>query len=330
MTADRPTEPALPGPTPLEGFRQASEQVLDFLQTRHRFGLWMVTRTVGESWVALTAFDRGYGVVDGDLFRWSDSLCSRMVRGEGPRVAPDVSEVPSYRNAPIARQLHIGAYVGVPLLGPDGELFGTLCGIDPLSKSPELIDDRPLFELQARLLSTILAAELHAVEEARRAERAESEASLDPLTGVLNRRGWERMLVAEEARAARYGDTVAVLVADLDGLKSTNDLHGHQAGDQQLKTVAAALSDKLRASDVLARLGGDEFAVLLPDTDTTGATLLAGRLSADLDRMGVPVSIGVSERHPRFGLDQAVHDADRAMYDEKRRRHPSEMPRPIS
>jgi diguanylate cyclase len=136
------------------------------------------------------------------------------------------------------------------------------------------------------------------------------------------------MLIAEEARAARYGDTVAVLIADLDSLKATNDRHGHQAGDQQLKTVAAALSDKLRASDVLARLGGDEFAVLLPDTDADGAARLAGRLTFELDRMGVPVSVGVSERHPRYGLDQAVHDADRAMYDTKRRRHHGEMHRP--
>jgi GAF domain-containing protein len=163
MTADRPTEHAFPGPTPLEGFKHASEQVLTFLQNRHRVGLWMVTRTVGESWVALTTLDRGYGVVDGDLFRWSDSICSRMVRGEGPRVAPDVAVVPAYATAPIVRQLHIGAYVGVPLVGPDGSLFGTLCGIDPLPRPDTIVDDQPLFELQARLLSTILAAELRAV-----------------------------------------------------------------------------------------------------------------------------------------------------------------------
>ena len=323
MTADRPTEPALPGPAPLQGFRQASEQVLEFLQTRHRFGLWMVTRTVGESWVALTTSDHGYGVVDGDLFRWSDSFCSRMVRGDGPRLAPDVAAVAVYRDAPIAQHLPIGAYVGMPLTAPDGQLFGTLCGIDPAPKPDSLLADGPLFELQARLLSTILDAELRVVHEARRAEWAESEASLDPLTGVLNRRGWERMLAAEEARAVRYGDTVAVLVADLDRLKATNDRNGHQAGDQHLKTAAAALSDKLRASDVLARIGGDEFAVLLPDTDASGAEQLAGRLTGELDRMGVPVSIGVSVRHPRFGLDQAVHEADNAMYETKRRRSAS-------
>jgi len=324
MTADRPIEHVLPGPAPLEGFRQASEQVLAFLQSRHRFGLWMVTRTVGESWVALTTADRGYGIVDGDLFRWSDSFCSRMVRGEGPRLALDVSTVSAYRNAPIAQHLAIGAYVGMPLVAADGQLFGTLCGIDPLPKSSSLLADAPLFELQARLLSTILDAELRVVQEARRAEWAESEASLDPLTGVLNRRGWERMVAAEEARASRYGDSVAVLVADLDRLKATNDRHGHLAGDQHLKTAAAILSDKLRASDVLARIGGDEFAVLLPDTDASGAEQLAGRLTGELDRMGVPASIGVSVRHPRFGLDQAVHEADNAMYATKRRRSATE------
>ena len=100
---------------PYSGFEAAARAVLGFLHARFGFDLWMVTRTEGEDWIVLHVEDHGYGVRPGTVFRWSDSFCSRMVQGLGPRVAPDAAGVPAYAEAPIGRQVRIGAYIGLPL-----------------------------------------------------------------------------------------------------------------------------------------------------------------------------------------------------------------------
>src|SRR4051812_30560722 len=105
-------------------FAGASQEVLAFLQGRIGMDLWMVTRTDDADWVVLSCADRAYGVEPGTVFRWADTVCSRMVRGEGPRVAPRAADVAAYADAPIRAELDVGAYVGVPLIDDHGELFG--------------------------------------------------------------------------------------------------------------------------------------------------------------------------------------------------------------
>lgn len=123
-----------------------------------------------------------------------------------------------------------------------------------------------------------LAAEL----QASRARIAELEArvDIDPLTDVLNRRGFERELKRSLAFVKRYGASAALIYADLDGFKPVNDRHGHAAGDAVLKAIAAALVRNVRASDVVARIGGDEFAVLLWNVDDAAAAAKAAALEA--------------------------------------------------
>jgi diguanylate cyclase (GGDEF)-like protein/PAS domain S-box-containing protein len=148
----------------------------------------------------------------------------------------------------------------------------------------------------------------------------------DPLTGLLNRRGFVRELTHEMAYARRYGGDGAVLFLDLDDFKAVNDTLGHAAGDEVLSEIARIVGRRLRETDVFARLGGDEFAVLLPHTTPTDAQ----RLSADLldavrdecgpalpDGRRVSLSIGVGGFQER-GVDQSAEgiliEADDAMY----------------
>ena len=91
----------------------------------------------------------------------------------------------------------------------------------------------------------------------------EAKVDIDPLTDLLNRRGFERELKRSVAYVKRYGVSAALIFLDLDSFKPVNDRHGHAAGDAMLKAVAAAIVAEVRASDVVARIGGDEFAVLL-------------------------------------------------------------------
>jgi len=173
---------------------------------------------------------------------------------------------------------------------------------------------------QARLLSTVLGAEQRVDQTRRRAERAEAEALMDPLTGLVNRRGWELLLDREEQRCRRYGALASVLIIDLDGLKAVNDTAGHAAGDTVLRTAADVLRDAVRSADIVARLGGDEFAVLSVETDLPAAHTERARLRDLLAAAGVSASVGAATRDPQGGLAAAVGHADSDMYRAKDRR----------
>jgi diguanylate cyclase (GGDEF)-like protein/PAS domain S-box-containing protein len=152
----------------------------------------------------------------------------------------------------------------------------------------------------------------------------------DPLTGLRNRRLFERDLRLQVGRCRRYGEQAALLVLDLDGFKQVNDVYGHTIGDELLKTIASALERRLRGTDLVARLGGDEFAVLLAHTDWEAARTVAEDLKLVISDCAVTVagkrinpaaSIGVARIDVNAVSDEAVLvEADRAMYAAKQAR----------
>jgi diguanylate cyclase (GGDEF)-like protein len=299
-------------------FNTAALAVLTYLHDRLGFDLWMVTRTEGNDWIVLQANDQGYGVKAGDVFSWTDSFCSRMIQGEGPRIAPCSDEVAAYAEAPIGQQVKIGAYVGVPLVNENGSLFGTLCAIDPAPQPPTIQQELPLIELMAQLLSRILHADTKAAEQARLAERLQTEALTDGLTGLYNRRGWDQLLDSEEERCTIYGYPACIIVVDIDGLKTINDSHGHAAGDHLLQQTATVLRQITRKQDVVARLGGDEFAMLCVECSLDEGEPLKTRLEQALAASQLQASVGIAGRHPSQGLRWAWANADRIMYGYKR------------
>jgi diguanylate cyclase (GGDEF)-like protein len=149
-------------------------------------------------------------------------------------------------------------------------------------------------------------------------------ASEDPLTGLPNRRLFERLLGDAHARAERAGRDGAVLIVDLDRFKQVNDALGHLAGDEVLREAARRLNHVVRTGDVVARLGGDEFALLLCDSDGAGRVALAIEAAfADPIRAGAQrCDIGVSVGAATFGRGtpaaEALERADGAMYAVKR------------
>jgi diguanylate cyclase (GGDEF)-like protein len=146
--------------------------------------------------------------------------------------------------------------------------------------------------------------------------RLEALANEDPLCAVLNRRGFDRALRQAAAHVARYGTPAALVALDLDGFKHVNDTRGHGEGDHVLKAVAAALSQNVRASDLVARTGGDEFAILLWHADEANARRKAGQL---VSLLPIGASFGVVSLGG-LGPDEAVAAADRLMYEDKHRR----------
>jgi diguanylate cyclase (GGDEF)-like protein/PAS domain S-box-containing protein len=152
----------------------------------------------------------------------------------------------------------------------------------------------------------------------------------DPLTGLRNRRLFEHDLRQQVARCQRYGEQAALMVVDLDRFKAINDRYGHKVGDDTLQAIATALTRRLRETDLVARLGGDEFAVLLPHADEQGAVLVADGLVRTIAACSIDVGDAVVHPAGSVGVamidqqttsaEQALVDADRAMYAAKRAR----------
>jgi diguanylate cyclase (GGDEF)-like protein len=151
--------------------------------------------------------------------------------------------------------------------------------------------------------------------------RLSAAARTDPLTALLNRRGFQEAFDLELERSRRSGRPCALLLADLDHFKRVNDLLGHPAGDERLEKMAQLLGVSKRRIDAAARMGGEEFALLLPETDEHGGYVIAERLRHAVrdafatDRVPITASFGVAS-FPRHGTngDQLLVAADQALY----------------
>lgn len=142
----------------------------------------------------------------------------------------------------------------------------------------------------------------------------------DPLTGLLNRRGFEELSATELLRAARYDRPIAFALLDVDRFKAVNDQYGHAVGDRVLRVVSEELL-KLRRSDLAVRLGGDEFGLLMPETDAAGAEQLIARLRQRIHtrmfEQGWPVTISAgvaSSEQCQRRLPELIAEADSRMY----------------
>lgn len=155
-------------------------------------------------------------------------------------------------------------------------------------------------------------------------------ATIDDLTGILNRRAFFAAATHEIDRAGRYATPVSMVMIDLDHFKQINDRYGHAVGDAALRLTAAAMVSSLREVDRIGRLGGEEFAVLLPQTPLAGAIEVAERLRRAIAAVAVPIppppavtyltaSLGVAEhRLGTVGPDAVLNRADAALYRAKR------------
>ena len=157
------------------------------------------------------------------------------------------------------------------------------------------------------------------------------QAMYDHLTGVANRRCFEEALDREWYRAMRDRHVLSLVIADIDNFKLCNDTHGHEIGDQVLKSVAALLEQHIRrGADLVARIGGEEFAIILPDTELKGVVALVENIRMDLRKLAntnhkeipeVTMSFGVSSLVPDSSIDRRLlfSQADAAVYKAKRK-----------
>ena len=154
-------------------------------------------------------------------------------------------------------------------------------------------------------------------------------AAMDPLTGLGNRRFFEKQLAEALERAAHGGRSVSLMMIDVDHFKQINDQYGHEAGDHVLRSLAQRIKGVLRRTDPVCRYGGEEFLALLPDTPLVSATRVAERVRTMVEstpfRLGagsaqlipVTISIGLAERGDDANAEALMRRTDRALYASK-------------
>lgn len=262
---------------------------------------------------------------------WGDTLCKRAL-DEGRRYTCDVASI--WGDSEAAKALGIMTYVSTPVTLVDGSLYGTLCAAS--SENRELSErSEQVLQLFAQLIAQQIQNEqlLKKLQEANAALTAVS--LTDELTELPNRRAVFETLPDLFDRAADKANYVLVAFTDLDNFKQINDIYGHETGDDFLYAVGQRLKAGAAKGEILGRVGGDEFIVagegpsgfddaqLAADAFKTRLrSMLTGEYklhSCTLDYAGP--SIGAIAINPAaVNPDQALHEADQAMYLDKNQR----------
>lgn len=242
------------------------------------------------------------------------SFCGHTILRPETMVVPDALLDERFFDNPIVTgPPHIRFYAGRPLRSPSGHAVGTLCLLDT--------QPRQLNEEDLALLGDL-------------ADMVEHElailllATLDELTGLTNRRGFEALARHSLGMCRRMKRPAVLLFFDLDGFKRINDDYGHAEGDKALQTFARLLRSTFRESDVVARLGGDEFAVLLTNATQQDCDRALERLTLALYEHNAMAAYPLRHSVGRADFDADKHadaaallaEADRLMYRQKQSR----------
>jgi diguanylate cyclase (GGDEF)-like protein len=265
--------------------------------------------------VSLVAADRQWfkskiGVTGCETAR-GISFCTHTIELNEPLIVRDSHLDPRFANSPLVLgDPYIRFYIGSPLNTPAGYNIGALCAMDTVPRDPSSEQIKLLQDLGRLVVDELELRKL---------------ASLDPLTGVLSKRGLEmaisRMIAKSDNAAA------CIVMMDVDHFKNVNDTHGHGAGDRVIQSAVEACRASIRPQDIIARVGGEEFAILLP-----GMALSEGLKAAERMRQGVAAqltktrdghvsvtaSFGVAMASPGLrDFESALASADQAMYSAK-------------
>lgn len=291
----------------------------------------MIERLTGADGAALVRWDEheqigAVVVADGSCAQFTgstvddDSLAGTACRENVPQLWHEVSGRGEGPEALFSRSLP--TQTGCVLVQPLRRRGAVVGAAVAAHRAPGALGPAEL-----RALSLFDAVASFRLASAWKLEEVTKRASVDGLTGLTNRRGFESEMRVALEEQMRFGWNVSLVLVDVDHFKLVNDTHGHEVGDTVLRAIAATLDEVVRATDVCARVGGEEMALVLKDTDTEGALELAERLRASIEAMRVPFGAAEIQVTASFGVatypaevadwDALYRTADRALYDAK-------------
>ncbi len=231
-------------------------------------------------------------------------------------VESDLSQESQFVMAKSYLKQGLRSIVYLPLIAK-GKAIGSLI---VASRHPNAYSQRHMILLE-QLASQIAMP----IEHSRLYAEVKEKARVDELTGLLNRRSLDEMIVSEINRHSRYGSVFSLIILDLDSFKAFNDNYGHLAGDELLREIGSVLKDSVRGADQAFRYGGDEFAILLPSTLINAANRVAERIRKRVaskeiaDYIPVTVSLGLASCPVNGrGVNEIIAAADAALYHAKR------------
>ena len=246
-----------------------------------------------------------------------DGLTYTVARTGTPIIVDDMRTHPLFRNTP---EDWVGSIIGLPLIYRD-----SVVGVMNIAhQEPYRFQDQ-----QIRILNLLADQAAISIVNARLHNIVQEQSLTDAMTGLHNRRAFNKRLEEETLRSERYGRPFSLALMDLNGFKYVNDTFGHLSGDQVLIQVGKCLSENVRNTDFLARYGGDEFALIMPETSRQIAAQMTNRLQRVLKscELGLPetslfpltISIGIAQ-FPEHATssEKLIAAADDALYQAKR------------
>lgn len=295
---------------PFHGFSDAAAEGVRLLRRQApEMDLWLVTCLNQDSqYVVARAGRWSRDARPGMRFPWRSSFCVRMVTGQAPTMATDITRFPAYLEAAVGPLAKVRAYLGVPLFLGDS-VFGTLCAFAGTAQKHTLSRRMPLVTLTGRMLSSLITAEHAAHERSMDAARAYALAERDALTGLRNHRGFEAMSESEDARCRIFGSHASVVLVHVES----------PTGDDELARCAQLITALCRGCDTVSIMDQDRLAILAVETDLMGARALGARLRKALRSAEFSVSIGVASRRTGERIADTGVRAVRALRQDERR-----------
>lgn len=257
------------------------------------------------------------------------SFCAHAILQDNIFTIPDTSLDNRFLDNPFVLEApHIRFYAGYPLRALNGEMLGTMCIFDEVSREIAESDLMYLQDLAALVESEIykhkivdsyqsIISQLH---------QAHLASMVDPLTQLWNRKGLDTLLKSQLDECKKHGALLGIALVDIDNFKKINDTYGHLIGDKALRIVAKCLVNSCRKYDVIGRWGGEEFLILIMADTQKDIESVLERLRSKIEKLpifhgnnmafNITVTIGATICLPsqRFSYESFVDKADKALY----------------
>lgn len=296
--------------SPYDSLQNAADHILKQLKTHFEFTTWVVIYLKKRRWVILCVDDPNYGWQKGHEFKNTDCYFKILCSGKGPNYAANVNEIKVYKDAKLNAYEKITSFLGIPLLGSQGKVFGAICAFDPKRREISLEQDLDFLKINACMLSSLFDKEYQIKHNDRLMESLENNLKYDQLTGLYNRRGFiQRALAEESVRAYRYNQNMGFILIKLN-LDINEGIKTDFAEEfNVLKKTADELTNTVRPYDICARVNQFEFSVLLIDLTSQTLELLVNRIRTRLVDGGISAKIGYALKNPDDNFSEVVEMA---------------------